>query len=285
MATRSALPAKLAFSVRPFGSIEVTLTVQLAIPGFALGIGVQTPLFDKISLVTGELRVIGASTLGSIAFALCLTAIAKADTTYTFTMNTSPLAGNGQFSLDFQFLDSTGLPADLNNNTVKLTGFAFGAGGSASGGGSTTGGASGSLASGVTLTDAAFFNELVAGFTPGSQLSFNIDTTNVLDSSGTPDLFTVAILDSHGNELPTAGFASEFLDVTLAGGASPQVSAFGSAPGGTFSLAAPVVQPATTMPAPEPSALWLLVSALMALGPAYSARRGILQPNLNARNR
>jgi hypothetical protein len=197
------------------------------------------------------------------AFALWLTSVARADSTYTFTMNTSALVGNGRFTLDFQFLDGTGLPADLNNNTVGLTSFAFGAGGSASGSGSATGGASGTLASGVTLTDAGFLNEYAESFKPGSQLSFNIATTNVLDPSGTPDLFTLAILDSHGQELPTAGFANEFLDMTLAGGASPQVLAFGSDRGSAFSLAAPVVQPEITTPVPEPSTLWLLMTGLM----------------------
>ena len=204
-------------------------------------------------------------------FALWLTGVANADSTYTFTMNTSPLAGNGQFALDFQFLDGTGLPADLNNNTVGLSGFVFGTGGNALGSGSATGGASGSFASGVTLTDAGFLNEYTESFTPGSQLSFNIHTTNVLDPGGTPDLLTMAILDSHGNEFPTAGFANEFLDVTLAGGASPQVSAFGSAPGSALSLDAPVVQSQTITPVPEPSALWLFVTALMSC--ACLARR------------
>jgi hypothetical protein len=47
-----------------------------------------------------------------------------------------------------------------------------------------------------------------------------------------PDLRTcgtsVALFDSNGDELPTTGPASEFLDVSLAGGANPQVATFGS---------------------------------------------------------
>jgi hypothetical protein len=204
------------------------------------------------------------SLVAVFAFALLLTAVGKADTTYTFTMNTSPLAGNGQFTLDFQFLDSTGSSTDLNNNNVKLTGFTFG-GGSASGGGSTTGGASGSLASGVTLTDTEFFNEYMEKFTAGSQLSFSIDVTNVLDPSGIPDLLTLGILDSGGNELPTSGFANEFLDVSLVGGTAPQVFTFGSAPGSAFSLSAPVVQVQSPTPIPEPSTLWLLLPGMLVL--------------------
>jgi len=85
---------------------------------------------------------------------------ASGDLVYSFTMDARPLVGHDLFALDLQFLDGSGLPIDLNNNTVTLTNFAFGAGGSPSRGGTTMGWASGRLASGVTLKDTAFFNEL-----------------------------------------------------------------------------------------------------------------------------
>jgi hypothetical protein len=214
-----------------------------------------------------------------LALALWAGQSASADVLYTFTMDTSPLVGNGLFTLDLQFLDGSGLPIDLNNNTVTLTNFAFGAGGGPSGGGTATGGASGSLASGVTLKDIAFFNEYFENFTPGTLLSFNIDTTNVPDPGGTPDLFTLAILDSNGNELPTTGAADEFLDMSLVGGANPQVSTFGSAPGSTFSLAPPVVQSQT--PVPEPSSYWELLTVASVLWIARSVRAKICGPGLN----
>ncbi len=207
------------------------------------------------------------------AFALWLAPFAKADLDYSFTMNTSALVGSGPFALDLQFLDGSGSPIDLNNNTVQLTNFLFGAGGSPLGGGTATGGASGNLASGVTLNDTQFFNEYVENFTPGTQLSFQIDTTNVADPGGTPDLFTVAILDGLGNELPTTGSANEFLDVSLAGGANPQVSTFGSAAGSAFSLGAPVVQLQGPVPAPEPSSYCELLTLLLALAGGYRVRR------------
>lgn len=212
---------------------------------------------------------------GLLALVLCLTPLGRADVMYTFSMNTAPLVGNGPFALDFQFLDGSGLPIDLNNNTVTLTNFAFGAGGSPSGGGTATGGASGSLASGVTLNDTAFFNEYFENFTPGPLLSFTIDSTNVLDPGGTPDLLTIAILDSSMVELPTTGPASEFVDLSLAGGASPQVATFGSAPGSAFSLAAPTVQPAGPAAVPEPASDWQLLTVLLALGlvPKLRTRR------------
>ncbi len=198
-----------------------------------------------------------------LALALFAAHAASADSIYTFTMDTTPLVGNGPFALDFQFLDGSGT-GDANN-TVTLTNFAFG-GGSASGGGTATGGAAGSLASGVTLQDISFFNEYYENFTPGTLLSFTIDTTNMLDSGGTPDLFTVAILDSGLNELPTNGPASEFLDVSLAGGANAQVSTYGSAPGSEFSLDAPIVQSQGPSPVPEPSSFGELITVLLAGG-------------------
>lgn len=84
-----------------------------------------------------------------------------------------------------------------------------------------------------------------------------------LDPSGIPDLFTLGILDSKWNQLPTMGFAGEFLDVSLVGGSSPQIFTFGSAPGSEPSLSAPVVQGQSTTPAPEPSALWLMFAGVL----------------------
>jgi len=194
---------------------------------------------------------------------LLLAPFASADTVYNVSLNTAPLAGNGPFTLDFQFLDGSGAPIDLNNNTVVLSNFAFGAGGSASGGGTATGGAVGSLATGVTLNDSAFFNEYFENFTPGNLLSFRLTTTNAADPGGTPDLFTLAILTSGGDELPTTGPASEFLDVSLGGGAAPAVSTFGSAPGSAFTLDAPTVQ--ANSPVPEPSTIALLAVAALGL--------------------
>jgi hypothetical protein len=210
-----------------------------------------------------------------LALALWAVQPASADTVYTVTMDTSALVGNGPFTLDLQFLDGSGLPIDLNNNTVTLTNFAFGAGGSPSGGGTATGGASGSLASGVTLKDTAFFNEYFENFTPGALLSFTIDTTNGPDPGGTPDLFTLAILNSLGNELPATGPAGEFLDVSLVGGANPQVSTYGSAAGSAFSLAAPVVQSQSPAPVPEPSSYWELLTGIVVLWTARSVREKI----------
>ena len=198
-----------------------------------------------------------------LASAVLLTSFARADTVYTVTLNTSPLVGSGPFTVDLQFLDGSGTPGDLNNNIVKLQNFAFGTGGSPSGGGTASNGASGSLSLGVTMKDTAFLNEYTENFTPGNLLSFSIDTTNVLDPGGTPDLFVFAILDNMGNDLPTAGPGSEFLDVTLGGGATPVVTPFASVPGSVPFLDAPIVQLQNPGSVPEPSLRWLpLIAAL-----------------------
>jgi hypothetical protein len=164
---------------------------------------------------------------------------AQAQSVYTVTLNTSSLAGHGNFRLDLQLIDGSGLSADLNNNTVTLSNFNFGTGGASLANGVPTNGAIGNLATGVTLQDSAFFNEYSESFTPGSSLSFTVTTTNVPNPGGTPDLFTFAVLDSNGNEIPTTGFANEFLSVSLEGGSAPKVSANTSAANTTYPLEAP----------------------------------------------
>src|ERR1700758_962347 len=84
--------------------------------------------------------------------------------TGTVSLGTVDLAGSGTFELVFVLTDGSG--AGDANNTVTLSNFAFGAGGS---GGSvdallTAGGATGNLTTGVTLIDSAFFNVFASTF-------------------------------------------------------------------------------------------------------------------------
>ncbi len=116
-----------------------------------------------------------------------------------------------------------------------------------------------------TALVSSFFNEYFEAFTPGTLLSFQLTTTNVMDPGGTPDEFTLAILDGMGSEIPTTGVADEFLSVTLPGGA-PQVAAFGTAPGAAFSLSAPTAQPQGSGATPEPSMLLLTGVGSVLLG-------------------
>ena len=66
LAARSALPGKLAVSVRPFGAEEVTVSVQVATPAAADGTGVQAPPFEITSLAIADVSETLARTLGSI---------------------------------------------------------------------------------------------------------------------------------------------------------------------------------------------------------------------------
>src|SRR5271167_181265 len=63
---RSALPAKVAVSVRPFGTAEVMEITQLAVPAVEFGTGVQMPLLNNTSLATEDVSAMAASALGSI---------------------------------------------------------------------------------------------------------------------------------------------------------------------------------------------------------------------------
>ena len=127
--------------------------------------------------------VIAATVLVSL-----LVPAGRADS-FDVSLNTSALSGTTQV-LAFGLTNNDGVA----DNTISLTGFNFGTGGSAvSGtqdctlGGFLSGaGCGGNLTSGVTLTDSAteaFFDE---AFTVGSSLSFAMTTTNAF-AGGIPD--------------------------------------------------------------------------------------------------
>src|SRR5262249_61250369 len=91
---------------------------------------------------------------------------------WTVSLDASRLAADytGPFALDFELVGSAG-------NTVTLSNFSFGGGG-AGPGPTLTGGASGDLAGTVTLNDgASFLNDFNQQFTPGSTLTFTMDST------------------------------------------------------------------------------------------------------------
>jgi hypothetical protein len=65
----------------------------------------------------------------SIPLAIAVAPISWSTTIFDASIDTSALVGSGPFSIDFQFIDGTGLPGDLNNNSVSISHFTFGAGG------------------------------------------------------------------------------------------------------------------------------------------------------------
>jgi hypothetical protein len=120
--------------------------------------------------------------------------VAHADQIYTVTIDTSSLASGytGPFGLDFELIGTLG-------NTVTLSNFSFGNGGSAGplGSGFVTNTASGDLNTTITLDDTTnFFNDFNQLFTPGDTLSFMVDTTTFAppDASTPPDNFSAVIL-------------------------------------------------------------------------------------------
>lgn len=190
-------------------------------------------------------------TLGStILLALFASAIHAAPI-YSVTLDTSNLSPAGTYFLGFQFGGGT-VPGD---NLVSLTNFTFG-GGSASGVPFLVGGASGSLDSGITITNSDDPNILAEQFTPGSTLQFSLTfTTNY--SGGTPHQFVWSILDDTFTPIPTASNDSLSPVLTfLVDSANPTISTYGAFFGDQFP--APIVtiqgQGTTT---PEPGT-WLL---------------------------
>jgi hypothetical protein len=195
--------------------------------------------------------------------------IGHAAVMYNISMNTAPLIGHaaGPFSLEFQLNDGRGI-GDANN-TATLTNFLFN-GGAAVGSSTLTGGATGNLSSGVSLTDSSFFNQFIQGFTPGSALSFRLSLSTNVDSGGTPDEFSFAILDHTGTEIPTlASFFDVFVQIDI-DSANPVVHTFATdtsrtpeGGGGPINIASPTATPVSSVP--EPTRLSLTLSGLAAL--------------------
>lgn len=168
---------------------------------------------------------------------------AQAAALFTVSLDTSALIGNpaGPFALDFQLTDGSG--SGDGNNTAVVSSFNF------------HGGNWGGPAS-VSLTDSSFFTEFSQTFTAGAALSFNVSLTTAVDAGPTPDRFTFALLDKNGSEIPTLGFADEFLGVDL-NSADPTIETYASDTSRTFlDIAAP-----TTAPIPEPNSA--LLAALL----------------------
>ncbi|MGC4083144.1 MAG: NF038129 family PEP-CTERM protein [Vicinamibacterales bacterium] len=177
-------------------------------------------------------------------------------TFYQVSFDTSALIGAGVFALDFQLNDGG---SDPGSSEVTLSNFDFDTG-SAGASLSTGSGVTGSLATGVTITDTDFFNQFLQEFTPGSVLSFTLGL-GLGGSLATPDLFTLAIIDTNGTgvEIPTLSpFGTTFLEF-LTGDTAPQ--AYASAPG-AFDVAAPTVDPLVDTAVPEPTSMLLLGTGL-----------------------
>ena len=199
------------------------------------------------------------TTLFVCAFsALCQAALG--DIFYNVTLDTTPLVGHPAGPLYFEVVFTDGSGFGDGNNTVTLGDVAFG-GGSALGSPFVFGGASGSLETGVTITDSEFLSLFVEQFTPGLQLSFSLGLTSNDDLSGIPDEFTFFILDNSGVPLPTLAPTGDYFITADLGSTGPVFHTYGTDPtraptvGDPITMGAPEI---TAAPVPEPGTLALL---------------------------
>jgi hypothetical protein len=178
---------------------------------------------------------------------------AAGTTTYVVTLNTAPLVAHpaGPFSILFALTDGSGL-AD-GNNTISVTNVDFG-GGNGLGSVTVFGGASGSLESGLTITDTSPLNLFSEGFSPGQVLRFTVTLTTNDDGGGTPDRITFYVLDASGTPVPTLAPAADYLLGIDLGSAPSAPAAFGTDPsrspsnGNPIAISAPTLSTDTTPP-------------------------------------
>jgi hypothetical protein len=144
------------------------------------------------------------------------------------------------------------------------------------------GGASGDLGSQASLTDSSFFNAIVQGFTPGSQLSFKLDLTDNVDSGGIPDLFAMSVLDANGDEIPSldSSGANTLLSITFNAALDIEPfatdSSIATSTGAIITMNAPVVQPYSPPvggEVPEPASLALCGIGMAVIAAALNRYR------------
>ena len=215
-------------------------------------------------------RFLAVLTLCALAYGGVAVSPAQAQSaTYHVLMDTSGLAASlvSPVSLDFQF-DDGGTPA---NNTATLTNFTFGGGSAAASPSSLLGGATGNVNATVTLNDTLLVNELVQDFAPGQSLAFDLSLTTNPDTApgSSPDEFSLALLDSSGNEIVTTAANSAFVTIDVAS-STPTVTTAGTPVGAAFAIAAPQVVAAAV---PEAGAFAWLASLTGSLVVSVGLRR------------
>jgi hypothetical protein len=128
--------------------------------------------------------------LGIAVSAASVASAARADVLYDVTLNTSALSGITG-ALTFDFIDG-GPPDNSVSISIFTTDGTLGAP-------SSTGSVTGTVATGLGMTDASFFNEQQQLMTLGTSISFELDATTNLPAPGSlPDTFSLFLLDPTG---------------------------------------------------------------------------------------
>jgi PEP-CTERM motif len=205
--------------------------------------------------------------IATTVFVILLAPSGRADS-FDVSVNTSALSGSPQV-LAFSLTNNDGAP----DNTISLSSFNFGTGGSAAsgtedctlGGFLTGAGCSGNLTSGVTLTDStteAFFDQ---EFTAGSLLSFELATTNAF-AGGIPDGFAMYLCNATLSSCYSDDSSTGAMLVLGLTGSPLTPSSFTLNAATAQGLPAPVVTAASgSTTAPEPPALLMLGLGILAL--------------------
>jgi hypothetical protein len=211
-----------------------------------------------------------------LGIAVAAASAARADVLYDVTLNTSALSGITG-ALTFDFIDG-GPP----NNSISISNFTTDG---TLGATSSTGSVTGTVATGLGMTDASFFNEQQQVVTLGTSISFELDATTNLPAPGSlPDTFSLFLLDPSGTSSlvstsdPTGAdslLTFQINDTTNASGTVVgEMDVYGASP--SLPVTATIQQTATAAPEIDGtstgSALTVLIAGLVVMRSLVMAR-------------
>jgi hypothetical protein len=189
---------------------------------------------------------------------------------FTVTLDTSKLNSTYTYAIDYQF----SLGGASTSNMAIVNGISFGTGGSAGSGSTlqTIGSVTGNLQSQpiVLSGTSGGFADFTEDFTPGNQLQFSVNVSNLPQTGGNSDTFVFDLLYLD----PTYGWLNiatdntnnnyAFLEIDTNAGGPLTVIASASIDS-NFTLLAPDVVSDAVSNAPAPSSFCLVLSSLCCL--------------------